>query len=77
MSLIEARLNADGSVDEVVSQYGCASIHLEHMGGDRWHLVVDSGNERLAVNISAKRAIVYEAENVAIRTTEPQGASHD
>jgi hypothetical protein len=75
--MIEVRQNSDGSVDEVVAQM--ASVHLEDLGNGNWYLRVTAYGDQpheLTVNITPKRAFVYEGRNVEIKTTDvpsPEG----
>lgn len=51
----EVRLDDDG-VDEVVAN--CASVHLERMDNNAWHLIVSAGGKTVHCPIAAKRATV-------------------
>jgi hypothetical protein len=72
MSIIEVRANSDGSIDEVVTADG--AFHLEQMSRGHWSLVIETCGERLMVNITPKRAFVYEAQGVTIRVTDTSSA---
>ncbi len=45
--MIEARLNKDGSLDEIVGK-GC-SVHLEQMEKNVWWMEIDDGENRIHV----------------------------
>lgn len=67
--MIEVRQDADGRVDEVVTPYGCSTVHLEDLGENGWSLIIEATGDqphRLHVTLPAGRAFVYEAENVKI-----------
>ena len=52
----EVRLNADGTLDEVVA-FG-AYVHLEQMSAGDWWLGIESGGHLIHVNLGTKRGAI-------------------
>lgn len=77
--MITVRQDADGSVDEVIADM--ASVHLEALGNGNWYLrisSVDDVERELTVNITRKRAFVYESRNCEIQCNDnPRPLGHD
>lgn len=67
---IEIRQDRDGRVDEVVTPLGCARVHLESLGCGNWYLRIEVESCEATINITPKRAFVYESKGAAIICTD-------
>jgi hypothetical protein len=72
--MIEIRQDADGTLDEVVSMYGCASVHLESLGENGWYLWIEAnGDQRcnVQINFGECKAFIYESEGCKVVCSDP------
>lgn len=70
-TLPEIRLNADGTLDEIVASN--ALFHLEQMDSNAWWLSVEAGGKRVDVWLRAGkgRIGVYYEETTQQKTADP------